>query len=274
MIYWQHIPAALTQHAHWVLWRYVERHGKLTKVPFQLTGQCAVVNGPQTWAPFAAVRAAYQAGGFDGIGYVFSADDPYTGVDLDHCRDPQARTVTADALALVHTLNSYTEVTPSGTGLHVLVQARLPAGGRRHGAVEVYDRTRFFTMTGNHLSGTPGTISPAQGAIDALLARWPAAPAPAPFRLPTTAADAIPSRALYAVLQRALSARNGGKLRRLWEGNDAGYASTSDADLAFIGLLAYWARDPAALDALYRLSGRYRSKWDSGTPATGALTAS
>jgi primase-polymerase (primpol)-like protein len=262
-----------------VAWRWERRAGRWTKPPCQPDGTAASTTDSTTWHPFGAVLAAYEARRVAGIGYVFSPDDPYCGIDQDHVRDPETRTVQPDAWAHVRAFASYTEVSPSGTGLHTIVDARLTSGGRRHGPVEIYDRGRFFTMTGNHLAGTPGTIAPAQAAIDAILVSFPA-PAPKTGTLsemwdpPSRTQTQVPRVDPAWVLSRARAARNGGKLERLWAGDDAGHPTPSEADLALVSILVWWTDDPATLDALFRQSGRMRAKWDEprGASTYGDLT--
>src|SRR3990167_447319 len=72
----------------WVLWKTVTRNGEPTKVPFQVNGSEAKSNTPATWTEFNAVVKRYGQGGFDGIGFMFSAQDDFVGVDLDGCRNP------------------------------------------------------------------------------------------------------------------------------------------------------------------------------------------
>ena len=103
----------------------------------------------------------------DGVGFVFDPEERIVGVDLDHCRDANSEELEPWAAAIVDRLDSYTEVSPSGTGIHVLVEGELPQGRNRRGDVEMYDRDRFFTVTGAHLSETPDVVARRQ---DALLA--------------------------------------------------------------------------------------------------------
>jgi len=82
-------------------------------------------------------------------------------VDLDDCRDPETGVLEPWAADAVATLNSYTEVSPSGTGVKVFVRSVLPAGGRSGGHFEFYDRQRYFTLTGKRLPNTPPPWRPA-----------------------------------------------------------------------------------------------------------------
>jgi putative DNA primase/helicase len=153
------IPAELRKLDQWVCWRYVEREPgtKATKVPFNpRTGAHADTTAPATWSTFdEAVTAAPR---YDGIGFVFTDTDPYFGVDLDGCRDPDTGDIEPWAQAIVDDVCSYTEVTPSGRGLHVIAIGKLPPGARRRGKVEMYDTGRFFTMTGRHVPSMPTAV--------------------------------------------------------------------------------------------------------------------
>jgi len=97
-----------------------------------------------------------------GIGSVVTEDDPYCGVDLDHCVDPAKGQIEPWAREIVEELNSYTDFTPSGTGPRVFLKAKLPATRRKKGDFEVYETGRFLTVTGNHPPGTPLIIEDRQ----------------------------------------------------------------------------------------------------------------
>jgi hypothetical protein len=160
------VPTELRSHAQWVVWRWEMRKGKWNKPPYQLNGKLAKANDPTTWVSFEAAIKALQNGAYDGIGFVLTDGDPYAMADLDHCLD-SAGEVKAWAGKIVEQLRSYTEITPSGEGLRVIVKAILPQGGRKRGmgtggGVELYDRVRYMTMTGNRLNGTPDTIEERQ----------------------------------------------------------------------------------------------------------------
>ncbi len=137
------------------MWRYSfkeKRGGKWTKVPYQCDGQKAKSDDPTTWTSFDAVIAmlpkqVFGNKSFDGIGFVLTADDPFCGVDLDHClKDGK---LSEWAQHVVTTLNSYTEITPSGEGLRIFVRAKLPgASGRKNERIELYSNARFLTITG------------------------------------------------------------------------------------------------------------------------------
>lgn len=158
------IPAELREREQWVCWRAEVRDAKPTKIPYRADGKDrASSTDPSTWSTFEAALAAAER--FDGLGFVFSADDPFAGVDLDRCRRDLpglgGPLLEPWAASLVLLLDSYAEWSPSGQGVHVIVRGAPPwltQRGRRRGPVEAYENGRFFTMTGEHLVGTPEEI--------------------------------------------------------------------------------------------------------------------
>lgn len=254
---WDNVPEELKARRAWVCWRLVTRAGKTTKLPVTpATGRNAKSTDPRTWATFADAVAA--AGRFDGVGICLG--EGLCGVDLDHCRDPQTGELEAWAAEVVAELDSYAEASPSGTGVHVLVTGELPpGGGNRKGRVEMYGSGRYFTVTGEHLPGTPLTVNDRTDALASVHARHIGTNTPkadAPPR-PTEPLDLDDEE----LLAKARSARNGPDFARLWEG---GYPEDDSAgDLALCSHLAFWTGgDVARVDALFRRSGRMREKWE------------
>ena len=152
------IPDELKNYPNWVVWRIEERGGKPTKVPYTPgTNRMASSTDPQTWRTFEDAWSDYGNGGIaDGIGFVFT-NTPFCGVDLDHCLDSNGKLDKMAAMVMAE-LQSYTERSPGGGGLHVIIKANLPPGRRRKGNVETYDTGRYFTVTGDHWPGTPREI--------------------------------------------------------------------------------------------------------------------
>jgi putative DNA primase/helicase len=139
------IPEELKVRPQWVVWKAVG--DKPDKVPYSArTGRKASSTNLMTWSTFEEALGAYKSGEYVGLGFVFSSGDPFTGVDLDGCVDPQTGEVAAWAMEIVHYLESYTELSASGTGLHIILKGEVP--NRRKGEVEVYSSKRFFTVTG------------------------------------------------------------------------------------------------------------------------------
>ena len=156
----RNVPVELQEWPHWVVWKLDDRGGgKPTKVPYQTDGTAAKSNDPTTWCSFGQAVTAYRSGAFDGIGFCFQGT-PYAGVDLDDCLtngDFQGESLQSLAVKM---LDSYTEVSPSGNGLKIIVRGELPAGGRsdHKAGIEMYDSGRYFTVTGHRLDGTSPTV--------------------------------------------------------------------------------------------------------------------
>lgn len=154
------IPIELMQLDQWVVWRLESRGGKSTKVPYgPRTGQHASVSDSESWASFNEALGAYQEadGKLSGIGFVLSGNDGIGGVDIDHVRDPDTGELHPEAQALIDRFASYTEVSPSGTGIRIFGHApSLPKGRSGHYRgikVECYSAGRYLTVTGQRLDG-------------------------------------------------------------------------------------------------------------------------
>ena len=117
------IPRELQEREQWVCWRQETRDGKPTKVPLQPWAPYprADSTDPSTWGTFQQAQKAAEVDGVDGIGFVF-ADDGLVGIDLDKCVLEDG-TLHPAAAEIVRDLDSYTELSPTGTGVHVIVRA-------------------------------------------------------------------------------------------------------------------------------------------------------
>lgn len=272
-ILYDNIPPILTEYRQWVLWRYEQRRGqtKPTKVPYNPHNhRKAESNNPDTWGDYAQVCQAMQHGKprYDGIGFVVTADDPFCGIDLDDCFNPETGEINAQAAEILQRIDSYTEITVSGTGLRIWLQGVLPPGKRRVGHIEMYDSVRFFTVTGHILAGSPGEVLLRQAALTALHEDVfpPSPPQPSARKSPN-----VPlSLSDQEVLHRAQEARNGAKFRTLYYQGDPG-SDHSAADQALCNLLAFWTGgDAATMDRLFRGSALMRDKWDKRHNADGS----
>jgi len=276
------IPETLREREQWVCWREEERDGKPTKIPVTPGGGgYASSTEAETWTSFEAALDYTETAHADGIGFVFTDDDPIVGVDLDDCRDPETGDVDDAALDIIERLDSYTEVSPSGTGYHVLIRGELPEGRNRRGSVELYDTARFFTVTGDHVERTPTRVARRQDALSAIHREYVQdtdrdTASESEYR--DSADDESPTTGPADVdlddehlLEKARNASNGEKFERLWNGNTVGYDSQSEADMALCCLLAFWTGgDRTQMDQLFRQSGLHREKWDEVHYADGS----
>lgn len=261
------IPVEMKRRRQWVAWKLEERDGRPTKVPYNpRTGRRASSTDSLTWGPFEDALGALDR--FDGVGFVFSSGDPYTGVDLDGCVDPETGEVETWASEIADALDSYTELSPSGTGLHIIARGKPPASGKR-GRVEMYDSGRYFTVTGNVYGGR--TEVPPQTRTD-VLARLHAEHIAAPSRgadprngtsESNHANGAVLELTDNEVLDLCRGARNASKFARLYDLGDAAEygGDDSSADLALLGVISFYTQDPDQLDRLFRGSALCREKW-------------
>lgn len=191
------VPQELKDREQWVAWK-AERG---TKVPYNAhTGYHADATNPATWCAFATAVEALASDRYSGIGFVFSAEDPYTGIDLDDCISDD--TMAAWAEGVLKANLSYAEVSPSGAGVKVFVRGGVPASVKMHGdkvpeaikpkdapgGIEIYSQARFFTVTGAHIEGTPTECRSVNGALTRLYTTLrPPAPEPTPQPRPQVA---------------------------------------------------------------------------------------
>lgn len=271
------VPACLRERAQWVAWKYVERDGKLTKSPINPhSGGFAKSTDPATWGTYdVALAACSQFAGLEGVGFVFTPDDPYCGVDLDDCIDADTGQLKDWAATFVEQLASYSEVSPSGTGVKVFLKASKPGGRCRKayadGEIEIYDRDRFFTVTGQRLPQAPADVETRQEHLDAVyqavfgedghcdgLAGECCSPTP------PTSNNGHAHLADDEIIRLASQQRRSGeKFATLWSGDwNAHFNSASEADSSVVFTLAFYTKDAGQIDRLFRQSGLMRPKWD------------
>jgi putative DNA primase/helicase len=189
------IPLELRKTPQWVGWRWDWIGKKWTKPPYSVrTGRKCDKTNPTNWVSFDEALAEYQRGRFDGVGFCFTADDPYAGIDLDDCLDPTTGKLSAGAQHVIRLASSYTEISPSGKGAKIYTRAKLPQGTRHADhkrGFEVYEAAAYFCVTGRHLEGTPGEITDCQEQIPALLRFMFGEPPGQASALPEGGADQI-----------------------------------------------------------------------------------
>jgi len=237
------IPASLRGLTRWVAWRW-EPTGKpekpWTKVPVNAkSGRDASSTNPATWGTFDAALAYADDHGLPGVGFVLADGDDLIGIDRDGCVDPETGAVDAHVAADITALDSYTEFSVSGTGVHTLVKGVKPPGRCKEGPTEIYSRARFLVVTGHHLAGTPATVNERQAEIDALYART----FPAPPRTPQAAAAPTLTLDDHEIIDRLRRQADGGKASRLLAGEMDGYASPSEARGSLSMLACFYSDD-------------------------------
>ncbi len=278
------LPEQLRNNGRFCVWRYEERDGKTTKVPYNpRTGGGAQSNNPSTFAPVAVAEAAQDR--YDGMG--LGIFDGYSAIDIDHCIDDQGQ-LSEMATDIIATMETYTEYSPSGRGIRILFKApgliydkaRYYINKQSIG-LEVYvagATNKYVTVTGNPV--TPGQDIEERGSeLQIILDKY--------MKREQDNQDANQpppqARDLFAdngdddfdLVARAMKAHNGTAFSQLWNGQTSGYESASEADMALCNMLAFWTnRNADRMDRLFRLSGLMRDKWDRQQSGTtyGAIT--
>lgn len=284
-------PDSMLVERRWVGWRLEPKpdRPKPTKVPYRADGRKAASTRPEDWCTWREAVAAVSAHQLTGIGFVLGGG--WVGVDVDHSvadgkLNPLAEAVVAD-------LGGYAELSPSQTGIHVIVRGEMPhAHGRKKRDVEMYAGGRFFTFTGWWLGGEqkdengylpppPEPTTPGEAALRAFYDRhFPEeirastgdghGLGVASFRQltdrrpewdgkefdPTTVSD-------DDLLRKIAGSRQGAKFEALFDGSwQTYYGSQSEADAALVGILRWWTKgDETRIDRLFRRSRLMRPKW-------------
>lgn len=263
------VPDALRIQKHWVLWRFdwnVQR-GEWAKVPYQASGQHAKSNDPSTWGTFETCMLAFEQSRskYDGLGFVFSEGSPFVGVDLDDCVSEEEgdQRLSNFASRVVERLQTYTELSPSLKGVHLIGTANGLAALKTEwqgNKIEVYRSGRYFTFTGRSWQEKPLEVADVDKALRGIVAA---------IKKPETSNE-------LTIEGRIEMALRDPKTSSLFYGNTLEYGGDdSRADLALCSKLAYFASgSPDVLDQMFRRSKLYRGKWDErhGAETYGNMT--
>lgn len=262
--YLSNIPDELKQLDNWCVWKFENRNGKRTKIPFNAaTGEFAKSNDKSTWSSY---ETAVNAEGVDGIGFFF--EPPYLGIDIDDIDDDLHRFKQGDKLDNIvsefnEAFKSYTEVSPSGNGLHIIVKGKIPGSRRRKGNIEMYDSGRFFTMTGKSIGKYKDVTEVSKQVFKTIYDKYLPDNT---VQYPTTNnyQQNIHNLSEIDVINEIYKSKQAKLFDDLMKGNyEPYYTSHSEADMALANILAFWcAKDYSQMDSIFRQSNLYRDKWD------------
>jgi putative DNA primase/helicase len=254
------LPAKIKENAGFLLWRLEEVKGRTTKVPYNIKGYHADVTKRSSYSSFQKAMEAYGSGEYGGLN-IF-VERTFSAVDIDDCiQDGKLSDLAED---LIRRLDSYTEISPSGKGIRIIIdtsavefdKTRYYANNRNLG-LEVYTEKKSMSVTGDVIRNKPVRVC-GEEFID-LMEEY--------MRKPEKKAES--SGAPVSLLSdkdaisKAMNASNGEKFRRLWDGDDSGYPSHSEAELALCSLLAFYCGgDMDQMDRIYRQSSLCGEKWD------------
>lgn len=256
---YENLPKELKENALFCLWKYEMRNGRKTKVPYQTNGKRADSSNKACFSDFDTVANLTQS--YDGIG--MGMFQPFVAVDIDHCVD--GGKLSDMATDIVETLNSYTEYSPSESGVRIVAKAdtlsydkvKYYINNQKIG-LEVYVAgmtNKFVTLTGNTICEAP--IAERTNEIMAILDKY--------MQKPVVALNPKKIVGSYlsdeSIIEKSAKSKQGEKFSALWNGEFE--TSHSEADQALCAVLAFWCGgDTEQMDRLFRKSKLYREKWE------------
>ncbi len=302
IVFTRHPAQEMRAKRQWVCWRYELIDNKWKKPPYDpRTGRRADTTKPQQWSTYKEAAQTCLHGGYDGIGYVFQVHEGYIRIDFDNCRNPETGQIDKWAMEIVAYLNSYTEISPSGDGLHIIVKGRLRGrnrsvdklGAHQLGKLEMYaNSTQYFTWTNNYLDGTPENIEERSREAEELYdiafweqlagerksARSRGVGQPPPIVRQDEPRTPAQEQADNWLLNRARTAKNGATFRRLYDELPASGSSQHEDDFRLCLLLLYWTQNEQGIpdlswaDRLFRHSTRFADRWQKWDRRLGQYT--
>ena len=245
------IPNEMKFYKQWLVWKYIfhddqgELLAKPTKIPFNArTGSKASVTDPTTWSTFN--KAAEVAHNYSGIGFVLTNDDPYCFIDLDDTKGDAS--ALQDQVDIFTAFDSFSERSPGGSGLHIIIKGSLPIGRRRN-FVEIYSNERYMTMTGDVFNDKP--IKEHQELLNELFQSMGG------NKNNTVVYEGSDVEIISdkELIERALKASNGDKFDLLLRGEwQSMFQSQSEADIAFVNIIAFYTDSKVQVQRIWATS--------------------
>lgn len=236
----------------WIVWNLEEGpNGKPTKIPYTIRGAKASSTDPTTWSTYEQAKIASQY--FSGIGIVFPADQKLLGIDIDHVIE-NGKIIGENKKQIeqfIEEASTYTEFSPSGTGLHLYlsVEESLPLFVHKNAPWELYADKRFFTVTEDSYHKKPKPIrvvSKAEAERLIALTGYPWGNSDEVLEAP---AELI-GEDLFTddeLLERMFASKNGDKIQALYNGDLSEYKNdASRADSSFLMHVAFWSQKHAS----------------------------
>lgn len=262
------IPTELKECPQWIVWKKEQRNGKWTKIPYQVNGEAAQSNSRDTWSTFQEASQEFlNSEKYDGIGFMFSKEDDFVGIDIDDCIDGEI--VNKFAAEIINLMDSYTEYSPSGNGIHIIVKGELPehitGTGKKDSklGLEVYRHGRYFTFTGHRENDND--VFERTDELDDLFRTHFKAQKP----IKQSAGNKQMDLTNVELWRKMFNAKNGAATESLYKG-DLINNDHSSSDLSLCNHLAFWTgRNAEQMDSMFRESNLFRTKWDKVHFSTG-----
>lgn len=284
-------PREMRERHQWACWRLELIDGKWKKPPYHpRTGRRVSTTSQGQLCTYEQAIHTYHSGNYDGICYHLRAADNLVAIDIDSCRDPQTGQITQWAWRIIHVLNTRSEISPRGTGVHLFVHGKIGRNRSRDlftGRIEFYSEKQYITWTGHLLTETPSEIAyrlrdeeplwSISHLYEALFLEdilneqrqrtlgggqvnltWPE---PVPL---TADQRAALRRSDERLIRRMREAKNGERFSELFDqGREDERGGLHIGDLQLCLILLFWTQDDIlAADRLFRHSARMRHKWD------------
>jgi len=279
------IPQEMKNLRRWIGFKLLQKDGKTTKVPFNaITGQYGSSTDPHSWTSFRVAMLGCVKYHFDGLGFCLGQnpeDNTFiSGIDLDNHGEEDFKQI---ATEFIETLNSYTELSPSGKGIHIIIKGKKPDGRCRKDNIEVYSTGRFFTVTGNVVKPMP--VMDREEELADLWEKYLkqeeterytpvdddfegfAFGSSAPRNISSSPVVSLSDDEVLDAIEHSPSAND---FFRLFNGDMSAYGDDhSRADAALCQYLAFWTGcDKMQMDRIFRRSKLIREKWDQKRNAT------
>lgn len=273
---YEKIPQELRELHQWGLYRktWNEEKQKYSKEPVNPhNGFSGKSNDESTWSDIQTALSAIDKFNADGLAFYFKP--PYVGIDLDNIGEDLDRYLQGDIESnIVHVFmnatKTYSEISMSGKGIHIIGKAKIPGDRRRKGNVEMYTEGRFFAITGNFFGSNNEINEIPETQMSFLYKRYLDSGSLIQGNFKKSEWIEGNDLTVDEIIRTALNSRNGHRFKLFMDGGwETLYPSQSEADLAFANDLSFWtAGDFEKMDEIFRMSAMMRDKYDRKTGKT------
>jgi putative DNA primase/helicase len=273
------IPDELKKLNQWVGWSRGIVDGKETKIPYIANKKPseatkASVDNSETWSSYGIALVSEKI--HEGIGFVFTEQDQYCGIDFDKCIDPDTKIIEGWVSEKLQKLNSYTEGSQGGLGLHVILKGKIPEhikAGNKTGrkdkktGIEIYDCGRYFCMTGNIINGYSVSIEERQAEFEQFCNDIFGKPEPEqkPSRQEPSTSNLSDSEIINIIRK----SKQSNKFSKLFDHGDCsdylkadGTPDQSSGDMALVDIIAFYTQDFQQILSITKQSALYDDKWE------------
>ena len=266
---YENIPDEMKKEKRWCLYKIIQRDGKNTKLPLMPNKEPAKSNDKATWNSYEDCIMALKHNVGEGLSFFLG--DGYIGIDIDKVSDDimeyntnhHVSSMTADFLREVST---YAEISPSKTGLHFIGKGEVPGERKRYKNLEIYDKDRFFTVTGNVIKDRDRSkIESIDSELKPLYEKYMPKTnkiSAENKRSPTVISYNGDQDILEKLFNRGYFSYAGEDLRQIYYGNYESYFnSQSEADFFMLQRLLYYTGNVEMAISFMESSGLKREKW-------------